>query len=172
MHDKIMKISCVRPGRNQQNNRRFILQSFPVCLLNPLCNIAIGGIAEDCTPPQFCTNPFCSFVKNRSHLWFSLVAQGSSVKPNSASNESNTSFGVSHSSLFEENKTLSIFSPLPVTHPWNICLHPVLGPNAVFTFSLVSSDPRIVPIAAICPRSINISHRMIFIELHVTRAML
>ena len=58
-----------------------------------------GGLQNTLCPPQSCFSPSSSAVKYFGHLWFSALAQGSSVKWNSRSNSSKNACGVAHRSV-------------------------------------------------------------------------
>ena len=47
VHDEVMKIGCIRSGRDQQHHDRSILAPFPIALFNPFVqHPAIGRIAK------------------------------------------------------------------------------------------------------------------------------
>ena len=100
MVDIVVEVAGIGAGRYQHHYHGIWFQTLLITFPDPLTDgTAIRGIAEDAVPPQLWRRPSSSMVKNLRHFAFSGVAQGSSVKWNSASNWSKNACGVAHRSV-------------------------------------------------------------------------
>ena len=107
----IMKSSCVCSCGKQHDYHPPPLDFAPFST-RFLISFQYGGLQKTISLSRFCFNQSSSFVKYLSHLWFSSVAQGSSVNLNSSFNLSKNVWGVARKSVLLENNQLLIIYKL------------------------------------------------------------